>query len=454
MKKFFLAAVTIALFLNGSPAFARKVLDIESVQSPGGIKAWLAENHSVPVISIQFAFRGAGSVNDPADKQGLARMASNTMDEGAGDLDSEHFQKELQDLSIDLHFDASRDDFMGTLKTLTSNEDRAFQLLTLALTKPRFDDEAIARMRAANQSRIRSSLVDPQWIAARILNDVAFAGHPYSKNSGGTLSSLNKITAADLHRFHDEYFAKNNLVISVAGDITKEKLAKLLDQIFGKISSNAILPSAPLGIINIGGAGETTVYKTDIPQTILEFMQPGIARKDPDYQLAQVMNFVLGSSGFGSHLTEEIREKRGLTYGIYSSFMNMRYFSGLGVSTSTENINAREIITRVKDEWKKMRETPITDKELKDAQSYLVGSLPLSLTSTDEISGMMLSLELDDLPIDYLEKRKEMIKKATAAEVQRVAKRILDENKFAVILVGEPQGVKNFKTIEKIPDVE
>ena len=132
----------------------------------------------------------------------------------------------------------------------------------------------------------------------------------------------------------------------------------------------------------------------------------------------------------------------------------MRYFSGLGVSTSTENINAREIITRVKDEWKKMRETPITDKELKDAQSYLVGSLPLSLTSTDEISGMMLSLELDDLPIDYLEKRKEMIKKATAAEVQRVAKRILDENKFAVILVGEPQGVKNFKTIEKIPDVE
>jgi zinc protease len=167
-----------------------------------------------------------------------------------------------------------------------------------------------------------------------------------------------------------------------------------------------------------------------------------------------VLNFILGSSGFGSRLTEEIREKRGLTYGIYSSYMDMNYFDGLDISTSTENKNAGEMISLIKAEWKKIKDAPVTATELKDAQTYLIGSIPLALTSTDDIAGLLLSLQLDDLPVNYLEEREAKIRAATTADIQRVAKRILDENKFTAILVGMPEGVTDFKEVSSIPNAE
>ncbi|HQX27991.1 MAG TPA: pitrilysin family protein, partial [Alphaproteobacteria bacterium] len=429
-----------------------KVLDIEQVTSPGGIKAWLVEDHSVPVIAMQFGFRGVGGALDPVDKQGLSRMLSNTLDEGAGELDSQTFQKELRDLSIGLSFGSDRDDFSGSLKTLSQNKKRAFELTALALTKPRFDEEPVKRMREANQSRIRSSLTDPDWMTARIMNDRAFEGHVYSQNSGGSLSSLEKISPEDLRAFHKNNIGKNNLVVAVSGDMTKEELATTLDNIFGDLPD--VKPPAQAPDIALQNAGKVFVFKQDIPQTIVEMMQPGIDRHHPDYQLAQVMNFVLGSSGFGSRLTEEIREKRGLTYGIYSYFIDMKHFDGLQVSTSTETKNTAEMISLVKVEWEKMKNEPISEQELQDAKSYLIGSLPLGLTSTDDIAGLLLSLQMDEMPVDYLEQREDKIKNATAADVQRVAKELLDSNKMITVLTGNPENIAGSVPIEKLPNVE
>ncbi len=451
-----IAAIFVVCLSTGwsaGPAFAAgKVLDIQEVTSSSGIKAWLVEDHSVPVIAMEFGFRGAGSALDPADKQGLSRMLSNTIDEGAGDLDSQTFQKELRDLSISLAFKSERDDFTGSLKTLTKNKARAFELLTLALTTPRFDNEAVTRMREANLSRVRAALSDPEWIAARLLNDAAFAGHVYAQNSGGTLSSLKKISPADLKDFHKKYLGRNNVVVSVAGDMTKEELATALDSIFAAMPV-VTMPALPAET-TVQNTGKTTIFKQDIPQTIVEIMQPGIDRRDPDYQAAQIMNFVLGSSGFGSRLTEEIREKRGLTYGIYSYFIGMRHFDGLQVSTSTENRNVAEVISLTKAEWEKMKTEPVTEAEMNDAKAYLIGSLPLGLTSTDDIAGLMLSLQIDDMPINYLEQREAAIKSATPADVQRVAQRILDANKMTVVLVGMPEGIDNGTIVEKLPNAE
>lgn len=445
--------LAMTIFLTANSALAKSpVLSIQDVTSPGGIKAWLVEDHSVPVIAMNFGFRGAGTVNDPEDKQGLVRMLSNTMDEGAGDLNSQAFQKELLDLSISLSFGASRDDFTGSLRTLTRNKDRAFALLALALTKPRFDEEPVGRMRAANQSRIRGSMSDPEWIAARLENDIAFAGHPYARNSGGTLSSLDKIRPDDLRNYHKSHLGKNDLVVAVAGGITKEQLAALLDTVFGALPN--LPPHDPAPALTLQNAGSVTVYKRDIPQTVIEIIQPGIDVKDPDYQTAQIMNFILGSSGFGSRLMEEIREKRGLTYGIYTSLMNMDDFDGLTVGTSTENKNAGNVIALTKAEFSKMKSMPVSDKELQDAKTYLIGSLPLSLTSTGEIAGVLLSLQMDDLPIDYLDRRAQAIEAATAADVQRVAQKILAEDKMVTVLVGQPEDIKDFKTLDTVPNVE
>lgn len=444
----------VLLILAALPLSAQAkepLLNIHEVTSEKGISAWLVEDHTIPVIAVQFAFKGAGSSLDPEGKQGLAQLASNTMDEGAGDLTSQMFQKELRDLVASLSFSASRDDFRGSLKTLSKNKERAFELLQMAINKPRFDTEPVERMRQANQSRIRSNLSDPDWIAARLLNDTAFSGHPYALNSGGTLTSLSAITTNDLKKFHKTMLGRNNVYVAVSGDITPEELKIRLDELFADLPDVTLQAPADLDIQN---QGKIVLYKKDIPQTLIQIMQPGIDSHDPDYHTAQIMNFILGSSGFGSRLTEEIREKRGLTYGVYSSFYNLDHLNGLTVSTSTKNENVLQMLALIRAEWKKMRSTPITEKELADAKSYLIGSLPLSLTSTDNIAGLLLSLQLDDRLANYLDLRENAIEAVTIEDVSRVSAQLLAEDTFVTILVGDPAGIEKATLVEKIPNAE
>lgn len=445
----FVLSITL-IFITLPCVTQAKVLDIQEVKSKSGLSAWLVEDHSVPVIALNFSFLNAGARNDPADKQGLARLAANTMDEGAGDLDSRSFQKELQDLSISLSFSADRDHFGGGVQTLTRNRDRAFALLKLALTKPRFDEEPLGRMRAANQARIKSSLVDPDWIAARLQNDRIFADHPYALNSGGTLSTLENVTAADLKDFH-KTLGKNILIVSAAGDITAPELAALLDDVFGNLPVVEKKESAPFPLQN---AGKTYIYRQDIPQTVVSVAQKGLSRRDSGFQTAQIMNFILGAAGFGSRLMEEVREKRGLTYGIYTGFQNYEQTDVLQLSTSTANENTKKVLELIKAEWRKMINTPVTETELENAKSYLIGSLPLSLTSTGAISGLLLSLQQDGLPIDYLEQRENNIKSATVKDVRDMAQNLLDTDGLTVILVGNPGDIENAETIETLPNVE
>lgn len=453
MRFFHFALLFVFIALPVSAQESKKpLLNIETVISPGGITAWLVQDHSVPVISINFGFRDAGSVHDPLNQQGLAQMLSNTLDEGAGDMDSPTFQKALRDYSVQLSFGSDRDYFSGNLVSLTRYQDKAYELLNLALTKPRFDEDAVNRMRAANQSRIRSSLSDPDWMAARIMNDRAFDGHVYSQNSGGTLSNLDNIKSEDLQAFQQSRLGKNNLVVAVAGDITPDQLAAALDKMFAGLPESIETTMPPY--LNLQNQGKIYVYETPIPQTIISVLQPGIKRTDPDYQTAQIMNFILGSSGFGSRLMDQIREKRGLTYGIYSSFINMDHFDGLSVSTSTDNKNAGEILKLTKAEWDGMKAAPVSAKEIKDAKTYLIGALPLSLTSTNQISSFLLSLQLDRLPIDYLEQRERAIEAATQDDVLRVAQKILNKDHMITVLVGKPEGIENAEKITELPDVK
>lgn len=427
------------------------LLDIQQVKSKSGLTAWLVEDHSVPVISIKFSFKNSGAKHDPIDKQGLARMASNTMDEGAGDLDANTFQKQLNDYSISLSFTANRDRFGGSVKTLSKNKTRALTLLNLALTRPRFDSAPVARMRQANQSRIRASLSNPNWIAQRLMNDVAYAGHPYAQNSGGTLSSLEKITPDDLRAFH-RTLTKNNLVISASGDITADELSRAIDSIFSDLPQSTSIRK--IQNTTLQNTGRTFVYNKEIPQTIVKMIQPGVDHKSPDYHTANVMNFILGSSGFGSRLTKEIREKRGLTYGIYSSMLGNDHIDTLSVSTSTANDNVPEMLSLINAQWERMAENSVSEKELNDAKSYLIGSLPLSLTSTDKIAGLLLSLQINNRSVDYLEQRKIAIESVTTSDIKTLAERLLDKNNFTTILVGSPPSIESAVTISGVPNAE
>ena len=439
------------LFLYPLTSFA-SILNIQTVTSPKGIKAWLVEDKTIPVISLRFMFKGAGAVNDPMDKQGLSQVLSNTLDEGAGEYDSQAFQAQLNDKSIGLSFSSSRDDFGGHLKTLTKYQDTAFNLLSLAITKPRFDKDPVARMIESNLVRIRSNITDPEWMNARLANDVLYQGHPYAMNSGGTLSSLPKITPEDLRKKYSSQLARDNLIVAVAGNISATELGVMLDKIFGHLPETAKLAKVDNHIHQ--DASSITVYKQDIPQTVISMAIQGIRHTDKDYHAAEIMDFVFGSSGFGSRLTEEVREKRGLTYGIYSNLSEMRYATSLSIGTSTKNANVQEVINIIKTVMTEMAARPVSDKELKDAKAYLIGSIPLNLTSSDRISGMMISLMAEDLPINYLDERAKKIKSINADDVLEVSKRLLTPDKLKIILVGSPEISDNYKTVTSLPNVE
>ena len=430
----------------------QKILDIQKVVSPDGLTAWLVEDKSLPVLSLKFSFKGAGSIQDAPEKQGTAQLLSNTMDEGAGDLTSQEFQKQLSDHSITLYFNSGRDNFGGQLKTLLRHQDKAFDLLRLALTKPRFDPEPVERMRRSNLSRIRNSMGDPDWIAARIFNDRAFSGHPYALNSGGTLSSLPRITPEDLKNHVANYLTKDRLRIAVTGNITAQELAPLLDQIFGDLPTSA--QDNQLEELDLQNKSQTFLYKKDIPQTILQAALPSFDRLDPDYYALRLMNHIFGAGGFGSRLMEEAREKRGLTYGIYSQIYALDKFDGLLISTSTKNDSVEDMRQIINTELQRMANEPVSALELQNAKNYITGSMPLALTSTDKISGILLGLQLNDRPIDYLDQFVKNIDRVMEVDIQRVAQRVLNEEKLLTILVGNPENISDTTLIEKLPNVE
>lgn len=429
-----------------------KFLDIQQLTTDSGIEIWLVEDHSLPIIAMSFAFKGAGAAQDAPEEQGLTIMASSTLDEGAGDYDAQAFQKTLSDNNITLSFGSDRDNFNGRLKMLTKHKDLAFDLIHLALTEPRFEQEALDRMRASHTARIRSSLSDPEWKAARLLNDVAFEDHPYALNSGGTLSGLAGVTAEKLRNKVLPRLAKDNLVISVTGDITPADLVLYVENVFGDLPQQPQLKE--IEDLDIKNGGTITVYKQDIPQTIIRGTQDSIKREDPRYYTAKVMNYILGGGGFGSRLMDVIREQRGLTYGIYTGLAEMDHLASLSLSTSTKNESVAELLELTKREFARMRTEPVTETELSRAQSYLTGSLPLSLSSTDRIAGLVLSLQLKDLPANYLDSYTEKINAVTAEDILSLAKDLLKEDALAIILVGKPENITADQTVTELPNVE
>lgn len=448
---FLLVLAALLLFFGLNARANEKFLNIKNVETPAGLSVWLVEDHSLPVISVKYQFEGAGSANDPANKQGLARMLSNTMDEGAGGLSSEAFQKELTDNSITLTFDASRDDFGGELKTLSRTKDKAFNLLSLAINAPRFDEEPVARMRDGNLSRIKSSMSDPDWMAARLLNDKAFGSHPYAQNSGGTLSSLPAITPEDLRAFKKDNLSRDRLLIAIAGDITPEEAAKYADKVFATLPEKSAAQT--IKDVALANPGKVFLFKQPIPQTMVEVALPGIDHTDKDYYALQVMNYIYGGAGFGSRLMETAREQRGLTYGVYSYVQDMEHGDSINISTSTKNASAGEMLDIIRNEMATLKDKPVGAKELADAKAYMTGSMPLSLGSTENIANVVLSLRAKDYPIDYLDHYAAKINAVTAADVERVAKRVLNPDQAVTVLVGEPANINNAQIIEELPNV-
>ena len=284
-------AAVFSLALAALWPLSAEAVDIQEVTSPGGIKALLVEDHTNPLIAMDFAFEGAGSTQDPEGKAGLANLLSGLLDEGAGDIRSEAFQARLDDLGVSLGFDASRDDFTGSITAITDFSDEAFDLLHLALTDPRFDEEPVSRIKGQIATRIISQENDPGTLAGEAFRKSLFADHPYGRDSDGTLETLRSIAPGDLEDFRARAFARNNLVVGVVGDIDADRLGMVLDRVFGDLPEADQLTA----VTNVQPTyGDRVSVDLAIPQTTIQFALPGVERDDKDFFAAYLMNHILG----------------------------------------------------------------------------------------------------------------------------------------------------------------
>ncbi|PPR10126.1 MAG: putative zinc protease [Alphaproteobacteria bacterium MarineAlpha11_Bin1] len=434
-------AFLIAIVTEFSFGADVKATNIRQITSDRGIVAWFVRDKSVPLIAVNFIFRGAGSATEPEGLAGLAAMSSALLDEGAGEIKSIDFQKRLEEIAAQLSFSVGRDHYSGSLRTLSAERRKAFQLLKLTLNKPRFDKEPIERIRGQMLASLRQDAENPKRILAKRWSETVFRGHPYSRPSDGNENGISAIKNTDLRTFISERFTRDRLVIGVVGDISEVELKQRLDEVFGDLPESGshlhVSKMSPLG------SGRTIVIKRPIPQSVMIFGHSGINRKDPDWYAAFLVTRVLGGSGFSSRLFEEIREKRGLAYSVYAYLSPMEKTALVVGGVATQNARAAQSLMVIKDEWERIGREGINEKELADAKAYSNGSFPLRLGSSRDIARLLVAMQISSLGIDYIDKRSSMINSVTLTDANRVARRLYDSGKLTTVIVGEPEGLES-----------
>lgn len=441
MKTQLLAVTRISAFgflVASSLALAvlpvRAEVAIQEVKSDKGVTAWLVEDYSVPIVTIQFSFKG-GNTQDPQGKEGLSELMGALFDEGAGELDSDTFQTTLDDAGAEMRFGAGRDTVYGSMRMLAEKKDDAFGLLKLAVEEPRFDAAPVDRIRAQMVSGIVANQRDPE-VAARVKwAEALYGGHPYARPDEGTEKSLATITRDDLLAHHKAIFARDTLKVAVVGAIDAETVKRQLDRVFGDLPEKPQLK--PVEKVDLKLDQEVRV-DYELPQTTLQLAYPGVPRDAPDFFAAYLMNHILGGGTFTSRLFDEVREKRGLAYGVNSSLVTYEYSSGLVISTASRSDRAAETLGVIRDAVRKMAEEGPTEAELAAAKKFIVGSYALNnLDSSGAIAGTLLSLQEEKLGIDYIQRRTALIDAVTLDQVKAVARKLLTA-KPAILVIGPP----------------
>ncbi|MFN3657656.1 MAG: M16 family metallopeptidase [Pseudolabrys sp.] len=439
-----LAPLALAALVVCASAPMAAAMKIEKIVSPSGIEAWLVREQSTPLVSLNYAFHG-GSSQDAADKAGIANLASNMLDEGAGDLDSRAFHERLEKRAIEMSFRVGRDYFYGSLRALTEHREEAFDLLRLALTRPRFDADALERVRGQGLAALRRDTTNPNNLASRRWWETAFPNHPYGRETKGTLESVPRIGADDLRDYVRRVFARNELTISIVGDVDARTAGALIDRAFGALPAKNDLK--PVAATTPRGLGRRIVIDVDVPQAVVTFGGNGIERNDPDFMAAYIVNHVLGGGSFSSRLYREVREKRGLAYGVSDSLVWFKNAAVVLGGTATRADRTADAVAIIESETRRMAEEGPTAEELAAAKSFLKGSYALSLDTSGKIAAQLTQIQLDNLGIDYIERRGAMIDAVTIEDAKRVARRLYGGG-LLVTVAGRPKGLESSGTAE------
>ena len=425
----------LALLLSVALPLTAEAITVKAVQSPQGVDTWLSEEHSLPMIAVNISFP-AGSAYDPTDKPGLAAFTTSLLDEGAGDLPAAAFKQALEARAIRLGASADRDFITVSMTTLKENADEAFRLLALVLQQPRFDAEAVERMRVAILAGLRQEDEQPGTVASKAWFATYFGTHPYARSDSGTPEGVQATTIADIKNFAANHLVRDRVKMAVSGDITEAQLRGYLQQLF------TALPAKPVPVVprpaEVGKPGTNTVPRNE-PAPVAVFGFAGPMRLEADFIPTFVANYILGGGGFSSRLMEEVRDKRGLTYGISTHIADFRSSSLIMGSVQSDKTRILTALDVTKSELARFARDGATEKELTDAKTYLTGSYPLGLDSNAKISRTLNGYQRQGLSPDYVEKRNAMIQAVSLAQVNAMAKKWYDPTKLVVVIAGTPE---------------
>ncbi len=415
----------------------RAEIAIQEVTSPGGIKAWLVEDHGIPFTALQIRFQGGTSLDLPG-KRGAVNLMTALLEEGADDLDAQGFAAARDGLAASFRFGSDVDGVSVSTQFLTENRDQAMALLQSALIRPRFDQDAVDRVREQVLAGLRSDAKDPGEIAQTLASARNFGDHPYGSKGDGTIDSVTALTRDDVIAAHQGAMSRDRLTVAAAGDISAQDLGLLLDKLLSDLPATG-LPMPGRAELNVKGGIKVQGFPG--PQSAVIFGQGGMRYDDPDFFAASILNEILGGGRFTARLMTEVREKRGLTYGIGTGLASYDHAEALVGQFQASNDKVAEAIAVIKAEWAKIATGDVTEDELKNAKTYMTGSYPLRFDGNGTIASIMVGMQIMGLPSDYPKTRNARVEAVTMADVKRVAVRLFKPDDLNFIVVGQPVGV-------------
>ncbi|NVK41902.1 MAG: insulinase family protein [Oceanospirillaceae bacterium] len=415
----------------------RAEVEIQEVKTPGGLNAWLVEEHSIPFTALEIWFRGGSSL-DREGKRGAINLMTATLEEGAGDMDALAFTRAKEMLATSFSYDVNDDTLSVSARFLTENRDKAVALLRESLINPRFDQDAIDRVRGQVVSIIRSDEKNPNDMAGRAFETQAFGDHPYGSDPNGTIDSVTALTRDDILAAHADTMTRDRIYIGAVGDITPEELSALLDDLLGDLpETGAAMPED----IEPALTGGVTVIPYDTPQSVALFGHSGVERTSDDFFPAFILNTILGGGGFESRLMKEVREKRGLTYGVYSFLVDKDHTDLWMGQVQSANDRVAEAIEVIQDQWADISENGVTEEELIAAKKYLTGAYPLRFDGNGPIANIITGMQIQGMPLDYPATRNDRINAVTLDQINDVARRYLRPDDLRFVVVGQPEGL-------------
>ncbi len=418
-----------------------KLPPIKKTTLDNGLKVIVIEQHELPIVAFRLLIK-SGSACDPAGKGGLANLTAGLLRKGTKTKSATQVAEAIDFVGGSLDAGSDRDATYASCRVLTKHFDTGLGLLADIILNPTFKQDEIDRLGKQTLASIKQQKDDPASVAGEKFREFVFGNHPYGQPTEGTEESITTLTRDDIVNFHQKYYVPANAILAVVGDV---KNAEVINKIKAKFSQWSGAPVTPPSLVEpaaIKGHQILLVDKPDLTQTYIEIGHLGIDRKNPDIFAVRVMNYILGGGGFASRLMDEVRAKRGLTYGINSSFDFLKWRGAFDVSTFTQNDSTAAAITVIIDQLRKIQAEGVTDKELSDTKSFYTGYFPLQFETPEQIATQILIVELYDLGEDYITNYTQRINAVTKEDIQRVAVKYIDPDNLKMVVVSKAETVK------------